>query len=71
MSQTVNADSGPVITATQIDYKQSMYSHPSYRFSPHFSNTFGQAIILGPSQTPVTTYLQRFSIYRNQPFYIQ
>ena len=42
MSQTVNADSGPVITASQIDYKQSMYSHSSYRMSPQFSNTFGR-----------------------------
>ena len=54
MSQTVNADSGPVISSSQIDYKQSMYSHPSYRFSPQFSNTFGQPFFLGASQTPVT-----------------
>ena len=54
MSQTVNADSGPVISSSQIDYKQSMYSHPSYRVSPQFSNTFGQPIVLGASQTPVT-----------------
>ena len=54
MSQTVNADSGPVITSSQIDYKQSMYSHPSYRMSPQISNTFAQPIILGASPTPVT-----------------
>jgi len=54
MSQSVNADSGAVVTASQIDYKQSMYSHPSYRFEPQFSNTFGQTISLGSSQTPVT-----------------
>ena len=67
MSQTANANSGPVISSSQIDYKQSMYSHPSYRFSPQFSNTFGQPIILGASQT----LHQRFLIYRNPPFYIQ
>ncbi len=54
MSQSVNADSGSVITASQIDYKQSMYSHPTYRFEPQFPNTFGQTISLGASQTPST-----------------
>jgi len=43
-----------VVTASQIDYKQNMFSHPSYKFEPQFPNTFGQAISLGTSQTPVT-----------------
>ena len=54
MSQSVNADSGEIVRSSQIDYKQSMYSHPSYRFEPQFPNTFGQSIVLGSSQTPVT-----------------
>ena len=51
MSQSVNADSGAVVTASQIE---AMSSHPSYRFEPQFPNTFGQNIVLGSSQTPVT-----------------
>ena len=43
-----------VARASQIDYKQSMFSHPSYKFAPQYPNTFGQAISLGTSQTPVT-----------------
>ncbi|HRP37573.1 MAG TPA: hypothetical protein PLS50_07235, partial [Candidatus Dojkabacteria bacterium] len=43
-----------VVTASQIDYKQNMFSHPSYKFEPQFPNTFGQSISLGTSQTPVT-----------------
>lgn len=31
-----------------------MFSHPDYKFEPQFPNTFGQAISLGASQTPVT-----------------
>ena len=31
-----------------------MFSHPSYKFEPQFSNTYGQAIVLGASQVPVT-----------------
>ena len=54
MSQSVNADSGEIVRSSQMDYKQSMYSHPSYRFEPQFPNTFGQSIVLGSSQTPVT-----------------
>lgn len=47
------SDSG-VVTASQIDYKQDMFSHPEYKFEPQFPNTFGQTIALGTSQTPVT-----------------
>ena len=54
MSQSTADDDGNVVTASQIDYKQSMYSHPSYKFCPQFSNTFGQPIVLGSSQVPVT-----------------
>lgn len=43
-----------VVTASQIDYKQKMFSHPSYKYEPQFPNTFGQPITLGTSQTPVT-----------------
>ncbi|HEV2601387.1 MAG TPA: hypothetical protein VGT41_03750, partial [Candidatus Babeliales bacterium] len=38
----------------QINYHQKRFSHPSYRFEPQFSNTFGQPVVLGASQTPVT-----------------
>lgn len=53
-SQSAIAEGGTVVTADQINYEQKMFSHPSYRFEPQFSNTFGQAIVLGTSQTPVT-----------------
>ncbi len=70
MSQTVNADSGSVVTASQIDYKQSLYSHPSYRFDPQFPNTFGQAISLGASQTPVTINIPP-EVYNLSQSYLQ
>ncbi len=53
-SQSAIAEGGSVVTADQINYQQKMFSHPSYRFEPQFPNTFGQSIILGSSQTPVT-----------------
>lgn len=53
-SQSAIAEGGSVVTADQINYDQKMFSHPSYRFEPQFSNTFGQSIVLGTSQTPVT-----------------
>lgn len=51
------AEGGGVVTADQINYHQKMFSHPSYRFEPQFSNTFGQPIVLGSSQVPVTINL--------------
>ena len=50
-SQSAISEAGSVVTADQINYEQKMFSHPSYRFDPQFSNTFGQAIILGSSQS--------------------
>ena len=47
------AEGSSVVTSDQINY-QKMFSHPTYRFSPQFSNTFGQPVVLGTSQTPVT-----------------
>ena len=46
--------SGSVVTSDQINYHQKMFSHPSYKFEPQFSNTFGQPLVLGSSQTPST-----------------
>lgn len=53
-SQSAIAEGSSVVTADQINYQQKMFSHPSYRFEPQYPNTFGQPIILGASQTPVT-----------------
>ena len=53
-SQSVVAEGNPVVSADQINYKQKVFSHPTYRFQPQFSNTFGQSVNLGSSQTPVT-----------------
>ena len=41
-------------TADQINYQQKRFSHPSYKFEPQYPNTFGQPIVVGASQTPVT-----------------
>ena len=53
-SQSATAEGASVVTADQINYQQKMFSHPNYRFEPQFANTFGQPIVLGASQTPVT-----------------
>ena len=53
-SQSAIAEGASVVTADQINYHQKMFSHPSYRFTPQFSNTFEQPIVLGASQVPVT-----------------
>ncbi len=45
---------GDIVRSDQINYEQKMFSHPSYRYEPQFSNTFGQTIALGASQSPVT-----------------
>src|SRR4051794_26944527 len=57
MSLPVNSDSGSIVSASQVDYKQSLYSHPSYKFEPQYSNTYGQPIVLGASTVPVTINL--------------
>ena len=53
-SESAIAEGSSVVTSDQINYHQKMFSHPSYRFPPQFSNTFGQPVVLGTSQTPVT-----------------
>ena len=53
-SESAIAEGSSVVTSDQINYHQKMFSHPSYRFSPQFSNIFGQPVVLGTSQTPVT-----------------
>lgn len=54
-SQSAIAEGRAVVTSDQINYEQKMFSHPSYRFEPQFSNTFGQPIVLSSgSQIPVT-----------------
>jgi len=53
-SQSAIAEGGSVVTSDQINYEQKMFSHPSYVFEPQFPNTFGQAIVLGTSQSPST-----------------
>ena len=53
-SESAIAEGSSVVTSDQINDHQKMFSHPSYRFSPQFSNTFGQPVVLGTSQTPVT-----------------
>ena len=53
-SQSAIAQSGSVVTADQINYQQKMFSHPDYKFELQQPNTYGQDIVLGVSQTPVT-----------------
>ena len=72
-TQSTMASGDSVISSDQINYEQKMFSHPSYRYEPQFSNTFGQAISLGTSQTPVTINIppevfnlaQSYRIFRN------
>ncbi len=52
-SLTANTE-GSIVSADSINYEQKMYSHPSYKLDPQFPNTFGQSIVLGSSQVPVT-----------------
>jgi len=43
------------ISASQIDYKQALYSHPEYRMTPQFPNNYGQPLpLLAASQSVVT-----------------
>jgi len=53
-SQSVIAEGNGTVSSDQINYKQKLFSHPTYRYQPQFSNTFGQSVNLGSSQTPVT-----------------
>ena len=50
---SASANSETVI-AEQLDYHQKKFAHPTYKYNAQFSNTFGQAINLGVSNTPVT-----------------
>lgn len=52
---SIETDEGPVVVVSsdQINYKQKLFSHPSYRFEPQYPNTFGQNIVLGASQVPI------------------
>ncbi len=44
--------------AIPLDFKnQSIYRHPSYKYTPCYPNTFGQSIALGSSQIPSTINL--------------
>ena len=52
-SPSAIAEGGSVVSADQINYEQKMFSHPNYKFELQQPNTFGQAISLGVSQTPV------------------
>ena len=63
------AQGGSVVTADQINYEQKMFSHPSCRFEPQFPNTFGQNIILGASQTPITVNLPP-EVFNFSPSYL-
>ena len=67
-SESAIGSSGTVVTSDQINYEQKMFSHPTYRFSPQFSNTFGQPVVLGTSQTPVTVNIppEVFNLAKSQ-----
>ena len=43
-SESAIAEGSTVVTSDQINYHQKMFSHPSYRMSPQFSNTFGHPV---------------------------
>lgn len=57
MSHSSNTGGDPVVKAPQIEYKQYVYNHPSYRMDPQYPNTFGQPIVVNSSQSPVTINL--------------
>src|SRR5688500_10007267 len=42
-----------VVSSDSISYKQSLFSHPTYKLVPQFPNTKGAAISLGASTIPV------------------
>ena len=66
------AEGGSVVTADQINYKQKMFSHPDYKFELHQPNTYGQDIVLGVSQTPVTINIPPNVItHLNHSYYFQ
>ncbi len=74
-SQSAIAEGQGIVSADQINYAQKIFSHPSYRHQAQFSNTFGQAINLGASQTPVTinippTVFNMAQSYLNYTVYI-
>src|SRR4051794_35125070 len=52
-------ESLPIVTAPSFDYDQVLYSHGDYKFTPQYSNTYGQPMVLGQSQIPVIINLSR------------
>src|SRR5690606_32708457 len=61
-------ESGTVVTADQINYSQSMFSHPSYKFEPQYPKTFGQTIAITTSQTPVNISIPPVVFILSQSF---
>ncbi len=45
-SEAAIAEGGDIVTSTQIDYTQKLFSHPDYRFEPQFPNTFGLKFLI-------------------------
>ena len=70
-SESAIAEStGGVVTSNQIDYKQSLYSHPDYRYNVQYPNTFGQDISLSAaSQTPVVIQIPP-EVFNLSPTYL-
>jgi hypothetical protein len=53
-SQSSIAESSNIVTSDELNYDQKLFSHSQTKYNAQFPNTFGQAISLGASQTPVT-----------------
>lgn len=52
-SQNAISKGDSIVTSSQIDYDQKMFSHPDYKFQLVPPNNFGQPITLGTSRVPI------------------
>ncbi len=53
-SESSIAEGSNIVTADELNFQQKSFSHSSTRYNAQFPNTFGQAINLNQSTTPVT-----------------
>jgi hypothetical protein len=51
------AEGNTIVVSENVEYRQKLFTTPSYKYNAQFSNTFGQPINLGVSSTPVTINL--------------
>ena len=56
-SSIAEGEKSGISVSDQLQYRQSLFSHPQYRLEAQFSNTYGAPIILGTSQVSATINL--------------